>query len=196
MSGLLKFVAFEMNLSPSPCKRGLDIPLCPLIALLLLLLAASIPAAGQANCSVSQSTFDTDVQYATHPSPTHLSLMRIRYVELRRAERGLACSGVPLVAFDGLHYRSVGQAPRQSDDPGLYVLAPALARFSGMPVEQATDVLVVGAIVLLSAIGLLGYLLQAKTRLGHMVGIAAFLLIAYVELHAGDVYALGAAPIT
>jgi hypothetical protein len=147
-------------------------------------------AFAQADCEVGQSTFDTDMQFATQHAPTRLRLMPTRYVELRRAARGLSCSGVPLVAFDGLRYRPAAW----TDDPGLFFFVPELARAMRVDLVTATDVLLIGVVLLASGFGLLGFLRTVETKLGRRVGIVAFLLLTIVEVVAGDVYVMNAAP--
>jgi len=162
--------------------------------ILLLILAASccVTAAGETNCTVSQATFDADWRnLEQHPNPSHLPLMGIRYVDLLRAQRGLICSGVPLVAFDGLRYRP---AAAWSDDPGLYLLVPELARLTGLNVADAADVLVASSVVLAGLVGLWGFLKTAKTVAGRCIGMIAFLLMVVQVLRVGQVYALGVVP--
>lgn len=162
--------------------------------ILFLLLAASccVTAAGETNCVVSQATFDADWRnLEQHPNPAHLPLMGIRYVDLLRAQRGLFCSGVPLVAFDGLRYRP---AAAWSDDPGLYFLVPELARVTGLNIADSADVLVASSVVLAAVMGLWGFLKTAETVAGRCIGIIAFLLMVIQVLRIGQVYALGVVP--
>lgn len=162
--------------------------------ILLLILAASccVTAAGETNCAVSQATFDADWRnLAQHPNPSHLPLMGVRYVDLLRAQRGLACSGVPLVAFDGLRYRP---AAAWSDDPGLYLLVPELARLTGLNIADSADVLVASSVVLAGLVGLWGFLKTAKTVAGRCIGMIAFLLMVTQVFRVGQVYALGVVP--
>jgi hypothetical protein len=142
------------------------------------------------DCRISQSTFDSDTQFSTQRPPTHLRLMTSRYVDLRRAARGLACSGVPLVAFDGLHYEPAAW----NDDPGLYLFVPAVARIFGLTIGTASDVLLMGVVLLAFGLGLLGMTQVLHTVLGWRVAIVALLMLTVVLLLAGDVYALSAAP--
>src|SRR5258708_22872802 len=74
------------------------------VFLVLLLAMCGSAARGDTNCSISQATYDADSHYMSQGSPTHLNLMVSRYVELLRAARGLSCTGVPLLAFNGLDY--------------------------------------------------------------------------------------------
>ena len=158
--------------------------------LILTVIVGCSAAFAQADCEVSQSTFDAEIELLKQKPPTHLRLMPSRYVELRQAARGLGCSGVALVGFDGLRYRPAAW----TDDPGLYFFVPELARFFGLRLATATDVLLIGVVLLASAFGLLGFLRTAETKLGRRVGIVAFLLLTIVELVAGDVYIMSAAP--
>jgi hypothetical protein len=116
--------------------------------------------------------------------------MGTRYVELRRAVRGLTCSAVPLVAFDGLRYRPAGWA----DDPGLYFFVPEIARIFHLSLPRVVDGLLTGVVLLASAFGLWGFLRTTKTKLGRRIGVVAFLLLTVVVLVAGDVYVMNAAP--
>jgi hypothetical protein len=145
---------------------------------------------GAGGCEVAQSTFDSDVRYMQQHPPTHMRLQSSRYVELRRAERGLKCSGTTLVAFDGLHYRPAGW----SDDPGLYLWVPRIARIFGISLARATDTLLIGAVLLASGFGLLGLLLTVHTTLGWRIGLVVFFWLTLVVLIAGDVYVMNAAP--
>ncbi len=160
------------------------------VILILTVIMGCSAAFGQADCEVSQSTFDAEIELLKQKPPTHLRLMPSRYVELRQAARGLGCSGVALVGFDGLRYRPAAW----TDDPGLYFFVPELARFFGLRLATATDVLLIGVVLLASAFGLLGFLRAVETKLGRRVGIVAFLLLTTVELVAGDVYIMSAAP--
>ncbi len=160
------------------------------VILILTVIMGCSAAFGQADCEVSQSTFDAEIELLKQKPPTHLRLMPSRYVELRQAARGLGCSGVALVGFDGLRYRPAAW----TDDPGLYFFVPELARFFGLRLATATDVLLIGVVLLASAFGLLGFLRTVETKLGRRVGIVAFLLLTIVELVAGDVYIMSAAP--
>jgi hypothetical protein len=116
--------------------------------------------------------------------------MTARYVDLRRAARGLACSGVPLVAFDGLHYGPAAW----NDDPGLYLFVPELAHIFGFNIGTTSDVLLMGVVLSASGFGLLGLAQVLHTRLGWRIALVALLLLTVVLLLAGDVYAMSAAP--
>ena len=116
--------------------------------------------------------------------------MASRYVDLGRAAHGLSCTGVPLVAFDGLRYRRAGG----EDDPGLYYFVPKLMRISHLSTAAAVDLTLIGIVLFGSGIGLLGFMRTARTALGRRVGIIAFLLLTIVELMAGDIYVINAAP--
>jgi hypothetical protein len=153
------------------------------------MIAASAGLA-QVNCEVSQATFNADSQLLNQRPPTHLRLMSSRYVDLRRAVRGLNCSGVPLVAFDGLRYRRAGG----EDDPGLYYFVPEFVRISHVSLAAAVDLTLIGTVLLATTVGLWGYILTVETTLGRRVGIVAFLLVTAIELIGGDVYVMNAAP--
>jgi len=93
------------------------------------------------------------------------------------------------VAFDGLRYRPAAW----TDDPGLFFFVPELARAIRVNLVTATDVLLIGVVLLASGFGLLGFLRTVETKLGRRVGIFAFVLLTIVELVAGDVYVMNAA---
>ena len=140
-----------------------------------MLLIFAVPAcegttSAQPNCEVSQATYDSDMQFANERSPTLIRLMSSRYVDLRRAARGLSCSGVPLVAFDGLRYRRVGQA----DDPGIYYFVPRLARALRLRLETAVDLTLLGTVLLASSVGLLGFLREHGRRWDEESGSSVF----------------------
>jgi hypothetical protein len=162
------------------------------LCLLIVSVSYCVTAAEEVNCTVSQATFDADWQYfGQQPNPARLPLMGIRYVDLLRAHRGLVCSGVPLVAFDGLRYKP---AAAWSDDPGLYLLVPELAQLSGLSIAESVDVLIVSSVVLAGVVGLWGLLKIAKTTAGRRIGVITFVLIVVEVLRAGQVYALGVLP--
>jgi hypothetical protein len=162
------------------------------LCLLIVTVTCCLNAAGAVNCAVSQATFDEDWQYfRQQPNPARLPIMGIRYVDLLRAHRGLVCSGVPLVAFDGLRYRP---AAAWSDDPGLYLLVPEVAQLSGLSIADAADVLIVSSVVLAGLVGLWGFLRIATTTAGRCIGVITFVLIVVEVLRAGQVYALGVIP--
>jgi len=157
---------------------------------LLLLVTVSGRARAEENCAISQATFDSDTYYMTHYTyRLHITLMATRYVELRRATRGLACMAPPLVAFDGLRYRPAAWA----EDLGPFLVVPELVKHSHLSVEAATDTFFITTIVLGSVIGLFGFLLQMQTSLGRWIGCVAFLLLTILLLRKGDQYSLGAA---
>ena len=161
----------------------------------LILLILGVPicegtALAQANCEISQATYDSDMLFENQHGPTLLRLMGSRYVDLRRAARGLSCSGVPLVAFDGLRYGRAGQA----DDPGLYYVVPELARTFHLRLETAVNLTLIGTVLLASGVGLLGFMRMAWTTLGRRTGLIGFFLLTIVELIGGDVYVMYAAP--
>lgn len=158
--------------------------------MVLVLLTGQRAFAAQ-SCEISQATFDADEHLMAQPVPTHVRLQGSRYVDLKRTARGLSCSGVPLVAFDGLHYRQGGW----SDDPGLYYVAPELARFSGLGLTSAIDVVLAGAVLLASVVGLAAFFRLVQTQIGRRVGIIALLLLTTLELFIGDVYIMNAAPV-
>lgn len=153
-------------------------------------LVASATSLPPVNCEISQSTYDSDMQFVNQHGPTLLRLMGSRYVDLRRTARGLSCSGMPLVEFDGLRYLRAGQ----EDDPGIYYVVPELARILGVSLETAIDLTLIGTVLLASGIGLLGFMRMARTTLGRRTGIIGFLLLTIVVLIAGDVYVMNAAP--
>ena len=98
-----------------------------------------------------------------------------------------SCSGV---AFDGLRYRPAAW----NDDPSLYLFAPDLAPAFPVSLVTTTDVLLIGVVLLASALGLLEFLRTVGTKLGRRTGVVGFLLLTIVELVAGDVYVMNSAP--
>jgi hypothetical protein len=75
----------------------------------------------------------------------------------------------------------------------VFFFVPEFARAIGVGLVTATDVLLIGVVLLASCFGLLGFLRTVETKLGRRVGIVAFLLLTIVELVAGDVYIMNAA---
>jgi len=145
-------------------------------------------AANEGKCDISQATYESDMQFENQHGPTVLRIMGSRYVDLRRALRGLNCSHVPLVAFDGLRYQTSGKA----DDPGIYYIVPLVAHILHLRLEAATDLTLMVIVCLGSSIGLVGFLRTARTPTGRRIGIIGFLLITVIELIAGDVYIMNA----
>jgi hypothetical protein len=172
-------------------KRSRFCCLCSSVLLTLVLLSPEPRATISPGCQVSQATFDADVQVMTHSSSTHLRLEGARYLELVRAARGLRCSGIALVGFDGLRYRQGGW----SDDPGLFVLVPEVVRLTGAGVALATDLVLLCIILGSSVLGLWGFLLLAQTQVGRRIGVVAILLLTLMELVVGDFYIVNAAPV-
>ena len=134
--------------------------------------------------------FEADVRQIRQPVPTHIRLMGYRYVELRRTLRGLNCSGVPLVAFDGLRYRRAGS----EDDPGLFFFVPEMARTFGLSLETAVDLTLIGAVLLAFLCGLMGWIRITPAPLGRRLCLAGLVLLTIVILIAGDVYVMSAVP--
>lgn len=124
-------------------------------------------------------------------APTYFSLMPARFLDLRRATRGLNCSGVPLVAFDGATY---GPAAF-SDDPGIYLLVPAVAVRAGLTPASAFDLVTVLVILLGIGIGFSGYWQICSSARARIVGAGAFGLLGLLQALAGDVYVFQAAPV-
>jgi hypothetical protein len=160
------------------------------LVLAVLVLSASGTPLAQGNCETSQAVYDSDQALISQPPPTLLRLMSSRYVDLGRAARGMDCTGVPLVAFDGLHYRRAGG----EDDPGLFYFVPRLARALHLSLATTVDLTLTGTVLVTTAVGMWGFLLGARTVLARRVGVIAFLLLTMVELVGGDIYVMNAAP--
>lgn len=160
-----------------------------LLLVLAMVLGRSL-SYGQTDCQASPSTYDADTKLSRQPSPTLLRMQSFRYVQLRWALRGLTCSGVPLVAFDGLRYRPAAYG----EDPGLCFFVPELARLGGIRLTTAADGLLAGAVLLATLVGLAGFLRLAQTAFGRRIGLVIFPLLAVIVLVAGDVCVMNAAP--
>ena len=163
---------------------------CRILAVLLFLGIACAKAQTNPDCAISQTVSEADPEHESTAHPTHLRLMPSRYVDLLRANRGFKCSGLPLVAFDGMHYQPTAPA----DDQGLFLIVPQVARVLRLKVGAAADLSLMTTLVLSGTIGLLGFMSVSKTSLGRRVGVAALVLVSAVELAAGDVYLMAAAP--
>lgn len=170
------------------CHRRRYLFFC-LLLVQAVLMSVQVSVA-QTTCEISQATYDSDLSFENQRSPIFVRLMGSRYVDLRRSERGLSCTGVPLVAFDGLRFRAAGEA----DDPGIYYFVPELARAFHLRLETAADLMLIGTVLLGSCIGLLGFMKTAQSATGRRIGVIAFLLLTILELIAGDVYVMNAAP--
>ena len=120
---------------------------------------------------------------------TYIPLMPSRFVQLRRALRGLNCSGVPLVAFDGRRFGPF------SDDPGLYWLVPAVAAHTGLVLATAVDATLGLVIVMGIGIGYAGYCRMFACKRSRLIGAAVFLALAALQMLAGDVYVFQSAPV-
>ena len=122
---------------------------------------------------------------------TYIPLMASRFVQLREALRGLNCSGVPLVAFDGRRFGPAGFP----DDPGLYWLVPVVAAHTGLVLATAVD-LTLGLVIFIGiGIGYAGYCQLFAGKRSRLIGAAVFLALAALQMLAGDVYVFQSAPI-
>ena len=144
---------------------------------------------GSPKCEISRSSSDADVRGLSQHSPTLLYFMPTRYADMKSASRGLACSGVALVAFDGEGFKSAAWY----DDVGLYLFVPALSQATGLSVKTSADLFLVITVAVAFVCGLCGFLLTAKTDLGRRMGIITFAVMSCLALVGGDVYALSAA---
>jgi len=150
-------------------------------------------------CAYSEQILQHDVLFNRYngsklrsgPASTYIPLMAGRFVLLREALRGLNCSGVPLVAFDGRRFRPAGT----NDDIGLYWLVPAIAARTGLVLATAFD-LTFGLVIFLgTGIGYAGYWRVFTSRRFRLGGAAVFLALAALQVVEGDVYVFQSAPI-
>lgn len=95
-----------------------------------------------------------------------------------------ARTGVPLVQSAAEGFQPAGF----SDDPGLYLIVPWLARTLGISVTQSADSFFIGVIALATLSGLIGTLHWTTSRIGRIYGALVVLALSVLALKIGDVY--------
>jgi len=148
-------------------------------------------------CSPSEQTYQHDesvFQYLSNGRNNSLTrllpISPARMLSLRHAVRGLNCSGTPLVGFDG--HRFFAGFP---DDPGLFLLVPAIAVHSRMPLAAVLDLTLLSIILVTTAIGYAGYWRLFAGARARLVGAAVFVFLAVVQMRGGEVYMFQSAPV-
>jgi len=116
-------------------------------------------------------------------------IMPFRLEELEAVLAGYAGTGVPLVAAEGGALRAGGF----SDDPGLYVVVPLLARAFGLDAAGGVAAFVVGMAALAFVVGGAGLLWLARGVAGRVAAVGFAALVALLCLYVGDVYAVAPA---
>ncbi|MCL4079351.1 hypothetical protein MX659_07115 [Coriobacteriia bacterium Es71-Z0120] len=114
----------------------------------------------------------------------NIDIMQCRLAELAATYQGLLRTGMPLVA-----YRNGALAPAGfSDDPGLYLIVPWIARILRLDVYSAYQVFVVFLIAVAAVVGVLGLFRLTRSTLARLyaLGVAAVLCLGAFKI--ADVY--------
>ncbi len=117
--------------------------------------------------------------------------MPTRMIELRQAVRGLNCSGIPLVAFDGHRFGPAGYP----DDPGLFLLVPVIAVRLRLALATALDLTLLLAILVATVIDYAGYWRLFAGTWARLVCAVVFVALAALQITGGDVYVFQSAPV-
>jgi len=127
-----------------------------------------------------------------------IELMPTRMQGLEAAYEGLQRSGTMLVSYvPEVGYGAAGM----TDDPGIYVAAPWIARTVGIDVLTAANVLLIGILLAGISIGIAGLLKWYTRPLSRIISVTAMVLLGIVALgwapyEVGDVYVASAAILT
>ena len=110
--------------------------------------------------------------------------MPTRYRQLEATVEGLRETGVPLVRAVNGKLTAAGT----NDDPGLYLIAPWIARTFGLSAQQAADVFFVTLLVIATLSGLLGLWIWSRKTSTRTYGSLVILAMAFAAFRIGDVY--------
>lgn len=120
-----------------------------------------------------------------------LVLMQTRADQLERTYTGLVETNHLLVqSFNG-RLSPAGV----SDDIGLYLFAPPLARALGINPVDAASWLLIAMLVVGACVGILGWLLTLKTNPARLASVAAYAVLGALGLKFGDVYVASVAAV-
>lgn len=130
------------------------------------------------------------------PSPNYprpwIRIMPSRYHDLSEAVEGYRHSAVPLVALTKEGYKPAGYG----DDVGLYYFVPLLGRVFQLDLTRSISIFFGFSFVLCFAVGGVGLMLFCQTVAARVIAGIAWVLLAIVVYHLGDVYLFeGAIPI-
>lgn len=116
-------------------------------------------------------------------------MMPTRVEQLGEAMQGLLQTGIPLVAAT-----SHGLAPAAtSDDIGLYLFAPQLARLLSIDVLAAANCILLAVLFLSAVVGYLGFWRMSGHPASWLYSAVVVGLLTYAALRIGDVYVVSAA---
>jgi hypothetical protein len=120
-----------------------------------------------------------------HPS----WMMGERYANLQETLEGYRRTGVPLVAYDGVHFTAA--AP--TDDAGLYYLVPKLARSLNLDLVASLKLFFLLLFVGASAAALGAAFLMFKDWLSRVVALLGLVPLVLISYWAKDLYAVQSA---
>jgi hypothetical protein len=166
-----------------------------MFALFVWLAGYSGPYASAVNSSRSQCSSSFPAALATAsgsigsggsvPEPKlAISFMASRYRDLLQVMEGYRLSCEPLVTFDGRTFVPAGL----SDDPGLYYLAPGLARAFGITLDRSITLILLVALALGLTIGAAGFMASLESGMGRAISLLALVLLTGAAYRIGDVY--------
>lgn len=110
--------------------------------------------------------------------------MPCRLAELAATYQGLSRTGVPLMADKGGALAPAGF----TDDPGLYLIVPWIARILGWDVYAAYQAFVVLLVAAAATIGLLGVFHLTRSTLARLYAVGVAMGLCYGVLRIADVY--------
>lgn len=119
-----------------------------------------------------------------------IDIMPWRLANLEATVKAYLATGAPLVRVTetGLY-----AAANPTDDPGIFLGVPVIARVTGLSTAASKDVFIVGILLVALALGIWGAIAGARTRAGKFVCVAGLTLLAVVAGEVGDVYSISAA---
>ncbi len=142
-------------------------------------------SAGLTQCRAWQESQTVAAKLAAMgPPPTRIRIMGARYLDLLRAEAGLEKTNLLGVGLDS------GQWTLTTDDVGVYIIVPWLARGLGLPIRSAYDLLFSFLIVACFVSGTLGLVTLTPARWSRLVGVVALAIVSLLAFRVGDVYIL------
>lgn len=115
-----------------------------------------------------------------------IDLMPTRADQLAATLTGWSQTGVPLVQSIPSGFAPAGF----SDDPGLYLVVPWIARTFGLGLIQATDAFFISALVIAAVAGIIGNWRLCTTNAARVYATAVILALTAVAYRIGDVYIL------
>lgn len=124
------------------------------------------------------------------PDTGLIDIMPWRLSNLEATVRAFLQTGVPLVRVGptGLY-----SPANPTDDPGLFLFVPWIAKLFGVDAVAGKDALLIGIVVVAFLTGAAGILWGFRTRAGKIVGVLGLAALAAVTLKVGDVYTVSSA---